>query len=460
MFSIIKKGRQQAKDHSAKAAEKTKDEETKKPYRHVPTHAALDAMAGTPSSWRDEERPRILEQHRRRSAMGTNLVRTQGYPRDSTMSYVSYSSYNYSYSSTPALRPQSESRLGYCSYQSSLKGKEPEWIPPMVPGVAIPMTPSGRASVLSSRGTAQASSSSASVRSEDGIEMKSGKPIAKASPHVPPTSSFSRPIPSRTNSSDSGNLHHLHPAHQRKTSGSDRYYPPSAMSTRFTRPEPIDPRTIRDDASIPPVPSLPALNFDQKFDHAAAAHSDIKSASSVSSSSSARNSGSVRNSGSTAPSSILSKANQNSTTSFASLRPKPTDSIPTTSQPRQPVQAEPVSPVEARQSRPEQVSKPSRRRLSKSRRPSETEIDTHQWGQVAPSSAIPNIDAAATAIKPMDLLARTDSEHGGRNVVMPKITRRLSKTQQETPTTEVPQAVPKKKRWAFLGMKKTPSATA
>ncbi|KAK7956085.1 uncharacterized protein PG986_005307 [Apiospora aurea] len=458
MFSIIKRGRQQAKDHSAKVAEKNKDEETKKPYRHVPTHAALDAMAGTPSSWRDEERPRILEQHRRRSAMGTNLVHTQGYPRDSTsMSYVSYSStYNYSYSGTPALRPQSESRLDYYSYRGSLKGKEPEWIPPMMPGVAIPMTPSGRVSAVSSRGTAKASSSSASVGSEDGLEMSPRKTGTIANPHVPPASSFSRPIPSRTNSSDSGNLHHLHPAHQRKTSGSDRYYPPSARSTQFTAPQPMDPSTIRNDPSIPPVPSLPALHFDQTFNHATAAHSDSKSASSVSSSSSARNSGSVRNSGSTAPSSILLKANQNSTSSFASLHPKPTDSVPTTSQPQQAAQAGPVSPVETRQPRSEQVSKPSRRRLSKSRRPSETEIDTHQRGQVAPASAIPSIDAGATAVKPV---ARTDSEHGGKKVLMPKITRRLSKTQQEMPSPEMPQAAPKKNRWAFLGMKRNPSVT-
>ncbi|KAK8090924.1 hypothetical protein PG994_000429 [Apiospora phragmitis] len=143
MFSIIKKGRQQAKEHTTKVAEKTKEEETKKPYKHVPTHAALDAMAGTPSSWRDEERPRILEANRRRSAMGTNLVQTQGYPRDSTsMSYLSYSStYNYSYSSTPAIRPHSESRLDYYSYQSSLKGKEPEWTPPGGSGRRSPDDP-------------------------------------------------------------------------------------------------------------------------------------------------------------------------------------------------------------------------------------------------------------------------------------------------------------------------------
>ncbi|KAK8118914.1 uncharacterized protein PG998_003540 [Apiospora kogelbergensis] len=474
MFSIIRKGRQQAKEHTAKVAEKTKDEEAKKPYKHVPTHAALDAMAGTPASWRDEERPRILEQHRRRSAMGTNLVHTKGYPRDSTsMPYISYSSsYNYSYSGTPVLRPQSESRLDYYTYQGSLKGKEPEWMPPMVPGVAVPMSPSGRASALSSGGTARASSCGASVGSEDDLEMKSGKPIsAKAGSHVPPLSSFSRPIPSRTNSSESGSLHHLHPTHQRKTSGerktsgADRYYPPAARSTHFTKPQPIDPRTIRNDhdPSIPPVPSLPALQFDQTFEQTAAGHSDSKSASSVSSSSSARNSGSVsvRNSGSTAPSSVLSKTNQNSTSSFASLQHKPTDSVPTAVKPHQAVKTEAVSHIETRQARSEQVSKPSRRRLSKSRRPSESDIDTHQWGPVAPPPAKPSDDAAVSAVKPMEPPPPTVSENDSKKPFMPKITRRLSKTQREIQSPEPQAAAPKeKKRWTFLGLKRNSTVPA
>ncbi|KAK7927049.1 hypothetical protein PG985_004047 [Apiospora marii] len=467
MFSIIKKGRQQAKEHTAKVAEKTKEEEAKKPYRHVPTHAASDAMAGTPSIWKQEERPRILEQHRRRSAMGTSLVHSKGYPRDHTsMPYMSYSAsynYNYSYNGPPALRPYSESQLNYYGHQTSSKGKEPEWLPPMVPGVAIPMTPAGRVSALSSRGTAQASSSGASVGSEDDLEMRSGKLDAKASPHIPPASSFSRPIPSRTNSSESGSLHHLHPAHQRKSSGTDRYYPPSARSTHFTKPQPIDPRTIRSDPSAPPVPSLPALQFDQTFEHTAAAPADSKSASSasVSSSSSAHNSASARNSASTAPSSTLSKTNQNSTSSFASLQQKPKEHVPATSQPEQSARSEAASPVEMRQSRSERASKPNRRRLSKSRPPSESGIDTHQWGQVAQSSAQPDTDAAVTEAKPKGPPTRTVPEPDGKKPFMPKITRRLSKTHRDTPSPEVPQAAPKeKKRWGFLGKKRTPTVTA
>ncbi|KAI9882894.1 MAG: hypothetical protein M1823_005352 [Watsoniomyces obsoletus] len=37
------------------------------PYRHVPTHSFADALAGTPGSYRDADRRKIREGHRRRS---------------------------------------------------------------------------------------------------------------------------------------------------------------------------------------------------------------------------------------------------------------------------------------------------------------------------------------------------------------------------------------------------------
>jgi hypothetical protein len=96
VFSIIRRGRQQAKQHSAKQAEAKKKEEAKPPYKHVPTHAAIDALSGAPSSWREEDRPRILEQNRRRSALtlsGIGVVHPGGLPRvASSLSHVSYPS--------------------------------------------------------------------------------------------------------------------------------------------------------------------------------------------------------------------------------------------------------------------------------------------------------------------------------------------------------------------------------
>lgn len=106
VFGLIKKGRQAAKEHKASVAEKQKAEAEKPAYRHVPTHAAVDALASAPSGWRHEDQPRILEQNRRRSAMalsghgsmgtplGQNPVHA-GMPRvNSALSHVSYPSQN------------------------------------------------------------------------------------------------------------------------------------------------------------------------------------------------------------------------------------------------------------------------------------------------------------------------------------------------------------------------------
>lgn len=94
IFSSIRKSRQQAKEHKSKLAEQNKKEETQEPYRHVPTHAATDAFASAPPSWRENmDRPRIMEQNRRRSAMAASghNMNMPGVPRiGSSLSYVSY----------------------------------------------------------------------------------------------------------------------------------------------------------------------------------------------------------------------------------------------------------------------------------------------------------------------------------------------------------------------------------
>lgn len=41
----------------------------KVPYKHVPTHAAFDALSGAPSSWKHDDRSKIKEHHQRRSKM-------------------------------------------------------------------------------------------------------------------------------------------------------------------------------------------------------------------------------------------------------------------------------------------------------------------------------------------------------------------------------------------------------
>ena len=70
IFSRLKQSKKAAKEHKAKASQQiTAEERPKQPYKHIPTHAAIDALSGAPSSWKHEDKPRILEQHRRRSMM-------------------------------------------------------------------------------------------------------------------------------------------------------------------------------------------------------------------------------------------------------------------------------------------------------------------------------------------------------------------------------------------------------
>ena len=85
VFSKIKLSRKAAKNHKVKAADKDKDgnEVVKIPYRHVPTHAAVDALSGAPSSWKVEDRSKIKEHHQRRSQM---VISRTG----SSLSTVSY----------------------------------------------------------------------------------------------------------------------------------------------------------------------------------------------------------------------------------------------------------------------------------------------------------------------------------------------------------------------------------
>jgi hypothetical protein len=86
VFSKIKQGRKAAKDHKAKKVEENKENEqpvAKQPYKHIPTHAAVDALSGAPSSWKAEDRSKIKQHHQRRSQM--TISRTQ-----STLSTTSY----------------------------------------------------------------------------------------------------------------------------------------------------------------------------------------------------------------------------------------------------------------------------------------------------------------------------------------------------------------------------------
>ena len=92
-----------AKEHKQKMSQQTISEQVPKPrYKHIPTHAAVDALTGAPSSWKHEDRSKILEHHKRRSMMcvsrtGSALSTRTDHHTPTVPSLLrnsSYSSYN------------------------------------------------------------------------------------------------------------------------------------------------------------------------------------------------------------------------------------------------------------------------------------------------------------------------------------------------------------------------------
>ncbi|KAI4117264.1 MAG: hypothetical protein LQ338_007581 [Usnochroma carphineum] len=79
-FAKIKGAKKAADKHKQSKAQEIPVEkvDTPVPYRHVPTHAAVDALTGAPSSWREEDRAAIKHQHKRRSMMTRNSSALSG----------------------------------------------------------------------------------------------------------------------------------------------------------------------------------------------------------------------------------------------------------------------------------------------------------------------------------------------------------------------------------------------
>jgi len=74
IFAKIRGAKKAAEEHKNATANNNTAEVSEKPaaYKHVPTHAAVDALSGAPSTWKAEDRTLIKAQHKRRSAMIRN----------------------------------------------------------------------------------------------------------------------------------------------------------------------------------------------------------------------------------------------------------------------------------------------------------------------------------------------------------------------------------------------------
>ncbi|KAK3898766.1 hypothetical protein C8A05DRAFT_18708 [Staphylotrichum tortipilum] len=322
VFSMIKRGRRAAKEHRAEQAKKEKEESQKAPYKHVPRHAATDAMSGGPAGWRENDRHRIVEQNRRRSAMTASGVGMSGMmtpvhqhhqslhtgiPRvHSALSHVSYpAAYaspivslprNYSYGSMlPGWTPHgSGSGMSYSPVDPaslSLKGKEVERIldssrtsrsSSKVSIGRIQLPPGGAFGGAGTRDTSPSpvESSSNSASSRDDLEMKpvvrhslpASIPLATATTITTTPSASSPPRGQQSShsraASDTESIHRLHPGRSRRVSD------PHATPSRT----PLAPRTSTLPDGIPPVPALPvgaALTTPEVFSSAASSASSL-----------------------------------------------------------------------------------------------------------------------------------------------------------------------------------------
>ncbi|KAI0175903.1 hypothetical protein GGR52DRAFT_336007 [Hypoxylon sp. FL1284] len=260
VFSLIKRGRAQAKEHNAKRAEKTKEDTVTLPYKHVVTHAALDALSGAPSSWRQDDRPKIMEQNRRRSVMAASRASQPAMPRvGSSLSYVSNASdymtpvvplpKNYSHSNLSSWREQlggPQEGYDYFSPPRNYKGKEREYTSPL--GLATPVSRSSpmQMSAVSSQGVSLSGSSGNSNSSDEELEIGN-----KTTNHRPENVSHPIYLSQRSSSSETSNRTPL--TSSRSTfegpAKNDRHYPPLAQSTYFSAPRPMNRRALSSDMS-------------------------------------------------------------------------------------------------------------------------------------------------------------------------------------------------------------------
>ncbi|KAH8681481.1 hypothetical protein BX600DRAFT_505162 [Xylariales sp. PMI_506] len=288
VLSLIKRGRQQAKEHNQKQAEKAKNEAVQLQYTHVPTHAAADALTGTPSSWQQDYRPRILEQNRRRAAMaalGTNpaVVSRTG----SSLSYVSYpSTYNssaftipksYSYNSFTGMATDWHENLAadYSRRRGSSQSENGSTREPSLASfLSVDTNP-----LTSPRKNIKVQVDTAGVRGDPGIEViQNGLPIEGMSQrsitpqHLNVEAKRSGMTYQAWGQNELG--HRPHSASQHNTRrNSDRYYPPSSRSSYFTTSRTTNSKASESTLSDPlasPATSVPPSRFSSAATSAAA----------------------------------------------------------------------------------------------------------------------------------------------------------------------------------------------
>lgn len=114
IFSKIK-GAKKAADQHKEVKPQSSEAPKKVAYKHVPTHAAIDALSGAPSSWKEEDRAAIrIQNHRRISRNNSDL----SFATSINTSINRNASYNSSDApSSQASRPRMQTRRSHLGFQ-------------------------------------------------------------------------------------------------------------------------------------------------------------------------------------------------------------------------------------------------------------------------------------------------------------------------------------------------------
>ncbi|XP_044724149.1 uncharacterized protein HRG_02045 [Hirsutella rhossiliensis] len=252
IFSHIRKSRQQAKEHNAKVAEQEKKEQQKVP-------------------WRELDRPRILEENRRRSAMAASghHMNMPGAPRiGSSLSHVTYPGED----ATPMARlPRANSYTGVSSYAdrsreavypvphisysrpTSFKGKEVVGRWPACDSQRASPTPSK----VGEPSPVESSSGSTGSGSQDDLEIKPTRPRERLadSPH--------RLHPSRPRRTSDSSIERVAAGKSAKGMVPSNYVrdsrPPPSMRGFASIAQVAAPPPVHSGFLTPPLPSQTAL---------------------------------------------------------------------------------------------------------------------------------------------------------------------------------------------------------
>lgn len=111
IFSKLSRAKKAAQKHKESQAQQTNPEVVDKPvpYRHVVTHAAIDALSGAPSSWREADRAAIKATNEKRKSMVTTNSGSHSPTLPRAPSYASSSNYSFS----RPMPPRVEHRRSY-----------------------------------------------------------------------------------------------------------------------------------------------------------------------------------------------------------------------------------------------------------------------------------------------------------------------------------------------------------